>query len=284
LAILVVFLLRLPARRILGSGLAYRLWALPLAAGIASLFPTLGEFMRGSPDAVSSPRGALGLLAVWSLGGLAWATALLRDERRFRRLARSGQAGPAVMGLGWHVLVVPTDFTSRFTQLEREFIRRHERMHVARLDPLANLLIAVLQTLSWFNPLAHLAARYARLDQELACDEAVVSLRPETRRAYAETLLKAQLSAGRSPFACAFSAFSPARHPLEVRLQMLGRPQPGPVRHLVGGVSVAALGLLLALAVWAGGDPDRPARAHLTLELSPQAEAAPLLAGAASSG
>jgi beta-lactamase regulating signal transducer with metallopeptidase domain len=173
-----------------------------------------------------------------------------------------------VTGIGWRRLVTPKDFHIRFDKTERGLILRHERMHIERRDPDANLLIAALQALSWFNPLVHLAAAAARLDQELACDEAVIRDRPDLRKRYGETLLKAQLSGASSPFACALAApafLIGARHPLELRLAMLARPQPGLGRYLSGLAAVGAMALLIAAAVWASA-PERPAGAALGYE------------------
>jgi beta-lactamase regulating signal transducer with metallopeptidase domain len=258
-AILLVLAIRRPARRILGAELAYRLWALPLAAALATLFPSLPEMIHGPAAAKQAmatfdPAAGASVVIAWSIGVGLCLGAMSISERRFRRLAARGLAGPAVMGLGWHRLITPADFHIRFNDVERDFILRHERAHIARRDPHANLLIAVLQAISWFNPLAHLAAVFARTDQELACDERVIRHRPDLRRGYAETLLKAQLSAPRSPFACAFAG---GRHPLELRLSMLARPQPGVVRYLAGGAAVAALSLLMAAAVWAASPDGR---------------------------
>jgi beta-lactamase regulating signal transducer with metallopeptidase domain len=199
------------------------------------------------------------MLLIWATGALFCLGLMAGSELRFRRLASRGLAGPAVMGLGWHRLVTPSDFRSRFSATERSFILRHERAHIARRDPQANLLFALLQAASWFNPLAHVAAAVARLDQELACDEAVVRDRPDLRRGYAQTLLKAQLSAARSPFVCAFTGvFGAGRHPLELRLRMLARPQPGLARYLMGLAVVGTMTLLMAAAVWAASPDGRP--------------------------
>ena len=185
LAILLVFAMRAPARRLIGAELAYRLWMLPLAAALSSLFPTLDEFRRGGAALHGSMQIAAperGLAELWAAGALVFALTLVAAEARFRLRARAGLAGPAVIGFGWHRLVTPADFRTRFTAAERALIRRHERAHMDRRDPLANLLIGVLQTVSWFNPLVHLAAGAARLDQELACDEAAIAGRPDLRR------------------------------------------------------------------------------------------------------
>jgi beta-lactamase regulating signal transducer with metallopeptidase domain len=259
--------LRAPARRLIGPVLAYRLWAIGPTAALTSLFPTLAEFLRNGR--LTPAQGASGLLAmslravsddgVWTapahilLGGwLAGAAALsaifIAGELRFRRLARFGLAGPAVVGVAAPRLVVPADFAERFTLEERGFIRRHERAHMQRQDTLAKLGVAVLQTLSWFNPLVHLAAALARLDQELACDAQVVDGHPSDRRPYAEALMKVQLQRRSTGLACTWAPRG--RHPLEVRLATLGQAEPSLRRHVCGAVGVVALAVLASIAVW----------------------------------
>jgi beta-lactamase regulating signal transducer with metallopeptidase domain len=133
---------------------------------------------------------------------------------------RAGRGGPAVVGLIAPRVILPADDGS-YTPQERELIRAHEREHVARKDPRAAAVVALFQCLCWFNPFAHLAAYLLRLDQELACDAAVVMNRPGTRALYARTLLKTQLATQPLPFGCYWPARS--RHPLELRVEMLKR-------------------------------------------------------------
>jgi beta-lactamase regulating signal transducer with metallopeptidase domain len=96
-----------------------------------------------------------------------------------------------------------------------------------------------------------LAAHVARLDQELACDAAVIRRRPESRALYARTLLKTQLAGMALPLGCYWPARS--RHPLEVRIGLLRRPSgdgglEGPL--LIGAAVVAA-----AILAWAAEPP-----------------------------
>ena len=73
----------------------------------------------------------------------------------------------------------------------------HEAVHQHRRDNAWNLLGCTLLTVHWFNPLAWLAWRWMRFDQELSCDAAVLrDARPggdlHLVRAYAAALLKVQ--------------------------------------------------------------------------------------------
>jgi beta-lactamase regulating signal transducer with metallopeptidase domain len=257
-AILLVLLLRYPARRWIGAELSYRLWAVVPAAAAASLFPTLRLFLQlddktdvlmGSSPTVWAPvlRHAPALTLIWLLGALLPATLFLLAEIRFQRRVRRGLAGPAITG-AWPRMVVPSDYRERFSVAERVLIREHEREHMARRHPTANLVIALMQVVSWFNPLAHLAAACARMDQELACDAAVVARHPRQRGDYARTLLKAHATHTGSPFACALAAGR--RHPLEVRVAMLAKPRISVRRDAIGVFAVGALAVILAFALW----------------------------------
>ena len=48
---------------------------------------------------------------------------------------------------------------------------------------------ALIRAINWFNPLVHLGAFYARVDQELACDAAVAERFPGEGRTYAEAMV-----------------------------------------------------------------------------------------------
>jgi hypothetical protein len=174
-------------------------------------------------------------MAVWLAGGVALATAILLQERAFRARAEAGRAGPAVMGVFWPRVVLPADFATRFDEQARKMVDLHERAHIKRGDPVANLVIAGIQVLGWCNPLVHLGALCARLDQEMACDATVLSLRPNLRRTYAEALVEAHTRRTGSPLACFFAA-----HPLVLRVKLLGRPEPSYRRQTAGAGDLPA--------------------------------------------
>jgi beta-lactamase regulating signal transducer with metallopeptidase domain len=273
-AVLLVLILRGPARRLIGVGLTYRLWLAAPAAVFISPFPTLSEFLHRTAPSFGATPGAGGQLAavclqaltttafwshaalaltwIWAAGALALACLVLAAEMRFRRLARRGLAGPAMMGVAAPRFVTPNDYRQRFTARERDLILRHERAHLAQGDPLANLLVAGFQVLFWFNPLIHLAASEIRLDQELACDALVLEGRPRARRLYAEALVKAHLTAPQSALVCAWtparSRFTPSA--LEQRLRALSWGEVGLTRYVAGLIAVGGLAICMAAGVW----------------------------------
>jgi beta-lactamase regulating signal transducer with metallopeptidase domain len=277
LAVLLVLILRSSARRRIGVGLTYRLWLLAPAAAFASPFPTLSAFLQGPAAVVRAPVAATGSIGavclqaltvngfwsgcalqltwVWAAGAVAMVGLFGAAEARFRRLARAGLAGPAMVGVAAPRFVTPRDYRQRFTERERDLILRHERAHLVQGDPMANLLVAGFQVLFWFNPLIHLAAAQIRLDQELACDALVVEGRPKARRAYAQALVKAHLTGPQSALVC---AWTPARRSLlEHRLRALSWGEVSLGRYMAGLVAVGGLAVSMAAAVWIAAPGQR---------------------------
>lgn len=229
--VLAVAPVRLAARRAFGPAAAYHLWLLPAAAGFLALIVDLARPHTDPAIFAVSPA----LPAAWVVGALAMAAMFAVAQMRFLAEARAGRGGPAVVGFISPVIVMPAD-DGRYTAAERDLIRAHEREHVARKDSRAAAFVALAQCLCWFNPLVHLAAYLIRLDQELACDAAVVRSRPAARALYARTLLKTQLAGSPLPLGCHWSPLG--QHPLEVRIASLKRTSKKPSG--AGGTFAAA--------------------------------------------
>lgn len=260
-AILLTVALRLPVRRLFGAEIGYSLWLLVPVAGLAALFPSIAEFinrLQESPTSlarllteVRAPVLEHARLAIllWACGAALLAGLFAFAQWRFQRSARAGKAGPAATGF-WPTMVVPSDYAARFTPEERSLIRAHERAHMDRRDPTSNLTVALMQVICWFNPLVHLAASLARMDQELSVDAKVMALHPKGRRRYAETLLKAHARGLNSPLACALALG--ARHPLEVRLAMLGMRKISVRRDTAGYMLIGGLALAIFIVMLLG--------------------------------
>jgi beta-lactamase regulating signal transducer with metallopeptidase domain len=267
-AVSLAMLLRKPVRRLVGPRIAYGLWALIPAAMAAMLLPA--RIVRILQPAAAEPVLAISwhtetgftlqaaqtqpsvlalLAALWLAGGALALAHLAWRQAQFGRAVRAGRAGPAVVGLLRPRIVTPDDFTQRYTPREQRVVLAHEETHIARLDPLTNVVVALARCLNWFNPLAHVLAHYLRIDQELACDARVVAAYPAARRSYAEAMLKTQLTARPLPLGCYWPA--PSAHPLAERIGLLSRRGPGRAARALGGASVAALVLAAACAAWA---------------------------------
>ena len=245
-AVVLVLLLRVPVRNLFGARLAYGLWALVPAAAAASVFPSLAETLGvGAPAAPLAPGLAIKVVALWLVGAALFAGFMLWQDYAFRRTAARGKAGPAVMGALWPRIVLPADFETRFDARERGLILLHERTHIHRGDPIANLIVAACRALGWCNPLIHLGAAFARIDQELACDATVLALKTDIRGDYAKALLKVSMVRAVSPLACGWGT-----HPLILRVSFLKHGEPSRRREIAGFIGLIALSVATFMAVW----------------------------------
>ena len=280
-AITLILLVRKPLRRWLGARVAYALWLLvPLAtlvpllpapvvnvatplAPVAVMMAVVPAVMSGVPLEDPFDPSAW-LTALWLLGVGAACMLFVRQQRRFVRslgmlaavdahtaLAQSAN-GPALVGAWRPRIVLPADFERRYSAIERDLILAHECSHRARGDAQVNALVAALRCLFWFNPLVHLAASRLRFDQELACDATVVGRYPQSRRIYADAMLKAQLAADFKaypglPAGCHWQSC----HPLKERIAMLKHPLPGRARVALSLGFATALIVAGTYAAWA---------------------------------
>lgn len=264
LAILLILLAGPALRRLFGSQVAYMAWtAVPVGLAAASVpLPHPGGPMLevAAPVQALAAQSAQFLPAdsnhwaewiggIWLLGCLAMLVSFWRAHARYaKELGTMEQAGgllycannsmsPAVIGLWRHAIVVPSDFSSRYSEEEQRLILAHEKVHAARHDPMLNALCALIQCGLWFHPLVHLGARRFRLDQELACDATVMRNHSGLRRSYADAMLKTQLSSQATLIHCHWQSI----HPLKERIMHLKQTPPRILRQLAGRVAVAVL-------------------------------------------
>lgn len=200
---------------------------------------------------------ALGTLAVQAERQRRFVRSLGRlsatDEPRLVRSNRPG-VGPAVIGALTPRVVLPADFAERFSPEEQSLILAHEKNHLASGDAQINAVVTALRCLFWFNPVVHVGAAFARIDQEIACDAAVLARHPDTRRAYGEAMLKTQLTACAPPLGCCWPASAPQQ--LKERFTLLAHHHANRRRHLAGAAAVAVLSLSAGVAAWAAQPPQ----------------------------
>jgi beta-lactamase regulating signal transducer with metallopeptidase domain len=208
--------------------------------------PSTASARVASPPVISLPAVADLLVAVWLLGAGAL---LARSIVSTHRLAADPSVGPALVGVFRPKLVLPTDFEARFDTEERALILAHEQVHRVSGHTIVNAVVEFARCASWFNPLAHLAALKLRTDQELACDAAVIAARPTARRAYAEALLKTQVSPAFVPLGCTWTSRSGQR--LGERIALLARPSLSRRGAAAGAAAVAVISAALGYAAWA---------------------------------
>lgn len=273
--VLLVLLLRRPARRVFGAGPAFTLWLLPVVLALAPLLPqrlapaammvlpglTVTPHMAGTVAPVAAIDWPAWLAGLWLAGvgiallrvvvhyvhlrrGLraaprAWAAELVRLAPALdqRRLCVH-PAGPAVLWAWPRALILlPDDFFTRFgNAASRELVLGHELTHARRGDAWWSLAMEIVSALLWFHPLAWFARSRFRLDQELACDAAALRVAPQRTAGYARALLDS-VAVQPAP------ALIPwlAEPQLKERIAMLSRIPPNRLRRRFGFVAIAAV-------------------------------------------
>ncbi|HSL17510.1 MAG TPA: M56 family metallopeptidase [Methylomirabilota bacterium] len=96
-------------------------------------------------------------------------------RRRVRLVVSPEVDVPAVFGLLRPVVILPSH-ADTWLEDRRTAVLRHELVHVVRYDWPVRLAARLAAAVYWFNPLAWWAVRRLDLEQELACDEEVLSM------------------------------------------------------------------------------------------------------------
>jgi beta-lactamase regulating signal transducer with metallopeptidase domain len=214
LLIALVLLVRRPAMRFFGPGIAYSLWLLPalrlllppivLPASLAPEASLPGDqalLALAMADEAPSPAPVPVPLPLWErtdvllalwLGGaalfLAWRIVSYRRMRR-ELLAQAhpvGEVGrvrlietpavnsPVAFGVLDKVVALPPLFMAMEDRAARDLAIAHELAHHRGHDIAANFAAQPLLALHWFDPIAWIGWRAMRRDQEAACDARVL--------------------------------------------------------------------------------------------------------------
>jgi beta-lactamase regulating signal transducer with metallopeptidase domain/archaellum component FlaC len=164
-------------------------------------------------------------------------------RRRIRLVTSSELDIPAVFGLFRPVVILPVH--SR-TWLEDRLaaVLQHELIHVIRLDWPVRVAARFAATVYWFNPLVWWAKRRLDLEQEMACDEEVLSLGSRAS-SYACHLLGVARTAVHRPALAVAGLEMARRSDLEERIMsILNRP-----RHRKVGLAVILPAAILTAAL-----------------------------------
>ncbi|HEY7810112.1 MAG TPA: M56 family metallopeptidase [Allosphingosinicella sp.] len=290
--LLLVLALRRPVARAFGAGWAYALWIVPALRlvlpplpffAIELPLPTVAAFIPAAavggpaPPAVDAgPWHWLPLiLALWAVGAALFLGMQWRAYRAFARrvdgaarparpprqggieaIVSAAVDGPLAMGLLRPRIVLPADFDARYSAGEQRLALAHEITHHRRGDIWWNFAATLVLALNWFNPVAWIAFRAFRADQELSCDAAVAARATEDERCdYARALVKSASRPGLIA-ACALNGADQ----LKQRLRMMGAHRVTRLRR-TGGAAALAAAAIAAFAVGASppATPVQPA-------------------------
>ncbi len=166
------------------------------------------------------------------------------DDIRVIEIA--GISGPFAFGLWQRYIALPIGFTRDYNPVERELALAHERSHHRAGDLWANFAALAMLSLHWFNPIAWMAWRAFRFDQEAACDARVLRRRTSAeRQAYARAIAKA--ATGQT---LAFASPLNPKEKIVERLKIMKQSETSRGRKWLGG-SLIGGGLVTAMAMTA---------------------------------
>jgi beta-lactamase regulating signal transducer with metallopeptidase domain len=294
--IALVLVLRGPVSRHFGPGMAYALWALPLLRLVipplvlptrqAAVVPVVltEPALAGRPvePAVTTPLDLgwvepllLGLWLAGAVGFLVWRIVgyrrlrdeLLADARPvgcvgdIRLIESPATVSPLAFGLFDKVIALPPGYMTIAERKARDLAIAHELEHHAGRDIAVNMAVQPLLALHWFNPLAWLAWRALRRDQEAACDARVVAGRDSATRAAYGALIADFARAPRTSLAASLACPVVGEASIVHRLRNLTMSDPTPARRNIGRLLLAgaALALPLTASVTYAADPADPA-------------------------
>ncbi len=203
----------------MGATTLYKMWlVLPAIVIVASLpsswvalnTPELQRYVVNFNEPLQSTPLTLSWQMAWALGAMSvivfalygqWS--MLKNTRQgapicvpgmtkpWRTKVNQPLTSPMIFGIIRPTLVLPEDFTTRFTKQQQAMMLEHEKVHFLRADNLANVMALVWLALCWFNPLAWLAYRAFRRSQESACDAKVLQGKTKQDQvAYCQAMLQ----------------------------------------------------------------------------------------------
>jgi bla regulator protein blaR1 len=178
-----------------------------------------------------------------------------------RIIATSDISGPIAFGIFDKSILIPMNFDSKFTILERELVLQHEVSHHRSGDLILNAAAFILLCALWFNPITWIGYRAFRQDQEAACDARVLAHRDAaTRLAYGRALVRSA-STGTPKFAPIFGASMHAQNSIVHRVRRLTMKNHNMRRNLAGkmGICAAAIAILPFTATYLPAAADEKA-------------------------
>ena len=83
-------------------------------------------------------------------------------------------SSPITFGWWTPVILLPFSICNHLTVQEVETILMHELAHILRHDYIMHIILTVVQTILFFNPIIYLFKKETNLQREIACDQFVV--------------------------------------------------------------------------------------------------------------
>lgn len=195
----------------IGVSLSYKLWALVPACLIVNNLPmslvsipsnTFARYVVGIKPTLGTDHFAT-WLTLWAIGVTiittyvlvhhfaTWTSISKRHALHTNAYYSSKAPMPMLFGFIKPKVLIPFSFKSTFSVKQQALVLEHENVHRKHCDHLWNTLALIIAILFWFNPLVWLALKSFRINQELACDNAVLKDKTDKEKlTYAKALVQ----------------------------------------------------------------------------------------------
>lgn len=111
--------------------------------------------------------------------------------KRIKLLSCNNVYQPCVMGIKNSIILIPEHLIQKLTEEEIDIVVSHELTHIQKRDVPLKIIILVLCSLNWFNPILHLVKKALYDWMEIGCDEDLtVYAEQKHRKAYIDVLIK----------------------------------------------------------------------------------------------
>ncbi|GFD75827.1 TonB family protein [Alteromonas marina] len=195
----------------IGVSLSYKLWALVPACLIVNNLPmslvsipssAFTRYVVGVKPTLGADNFAT-WFTLWAIGVTiittyvlvhhiaTWTSISKRHALHTNAYYSSKAPMPMLFGFIKPKVLIPFSFKSTFSVKQQALVLEHENVHRKHYDHLWNTLALILAILFWFNPLVWLALKSFRINQELACDNAVLKHKTDKEKlTYAKALVQ----------------------------------------------------------------------------------------------
>lgn len=192
-----------------------------------------------------------------SLGVLQQCCGDLKIKRTLPLLVSNEVSSPTLYGILRPKILLPGKYFAQFRSEELRHILLHELVHYIRKDIVTNWLFAIILILNWFNPILWYASRKMREDQELSCDDRVISnLEADEVKQYGYTIVKlveANMASSFRPVVA--TSFTSDKSLIKRRINMIALFKRGSYKWTVLGIAIIAI---FACVVLTNAAADKP--------------------------
>lgn len=113
------------------------------------------------------------------------------DPHKIELCSAQSISQPCTVGIWKRSILIPEDLLKTLTESEIRIILGHELTHIRKNHVALKVLMFVLSSLNWFNPVLHMLKSSLNEWIEISCDEDLtVTANDKSREAYANMLVK----------------------------------------------------------------------------------------------